>query len=64
MEIKSISQKLRKKKKLDKIVLLTKPNLNSMEVLISKASTDSNIIHDEFVAVNNVLKEHDDVKNK
>ena len=64
MEIKSISQKLRKKKKLDKIVLLTKPNLNSMEVLISKASTDSNIIHDEFVSVNNVLKEHDDVKNK
>ena len=35
------------KKKHDKIILLAK--VSSMEVLISKALTDSNISHDEFV---------------
>ena len=39
----------KKKKKHDKIVLLAKSELNSIEVLISKALTDSNISHDEFV---------------
>ena len=46
-----------KKKKYDKIVLLAKSKLNSIEFLISKALTDSNISHDEFVLLNNVLKE-------
>ena len=46
----------KKKKKHDKIVLLAKSKLNSIEVLISKALTDSNISHDEFVLINNVLK--------
>ena len=50
---KSIIKK--KKKKHDKIVLLAKSKLNSIEVLISKALTDSNISHDEFVLIN-VLK--------
>ena len=36
--------------------------LNSIEVLISKALTDSYIIHDEFVSVSDVLREYDDVK--
>ena len=49
----------KKKKKHDKIVLFTKSNLNSIEVLISKALIDPNIIHDEFVLFNNVLKECD-----
>ena len=40
----------------DKIVLLAKTNLNSMEVLISTALIDSNISHDEFVSINNVSK--------
>ena len=35
------------KKKHDKIILLAK--VSCMEVLISKALTDSNISHDEFV---------------
>ena len=52
---KSIIKK--KKKKHDKIVLLAKSKLNSIEVLISKALIDSNISHDEFVSINNVLKE-------
>ena len=57
---KSIIKK--KKKKHDKIVLLAKSKLNSIEVLISKALIDSNISHDEFVLINNVLKEFSDIK--
>ena len=47
----------KKKKKHNKIVLLAKSKLNSIEVLISKALIDSNISHDEFVLINNVLTE-------
>ena len=36
-----------------------KNNLNTIAVLISKALIDLNISHDEFVSVNNVLKEYD-----
>ena len=32
-------------------------NLNRIEALFSKASIDSNIGHDEFVSINNVLNE-------
>ena len=39
----------KKKKKHDKLVLLAKSKLNSEEVLICKASTDSNISYDEFL---------------
>ena len=49
----------KKKKKHDKIVLLAKTNLNTIEVLISKALIELNISRDEFVSVNNVLKEYD-----
>ena len=38
--------------------MLAKSKLSSIEVLISKALIDSNISHDEFVLINNVLKEH------
>ena len=44
---KSIIKK--KKKKHDKIKVLAKSKLNSLEVLISKALIDSVISHDEFV---------------
>ena len=54
----------KKKKKHDKIVLLAKTKLNSIEVLICKALIDSHICHDEFVFENNVLKEHDDMKQE
>ena len=57
---KSIIKK--KKKKHDKIVLLAKSKLNSIEVLISKVLIDSYINHDEFVLINNVLKEYDEMK--
>ena len=57
---KSIIKK--KKKKHDKIVLLTR--LNSIEVLISKALIDSVISHDEFVLIINVLKEYNKMKEE
>ena len=44
--------------------MLTKTKLNSIEVLISKALVDSNISHDEFFLVNNLLKEHDNLKEE
>ena len=59
---KSIIKK--KKKKHDKIVLLVKSKLSSIEVLISKALTDSNISHDEFALMNNALKEFYDMKKE
>ena len=43
------SIKKKKKKKHDKIVLVGKNKLNTIEVLISKALIDSYISHDEFV---------------
>ena len=48
----------------NKIVLSANFKLNSIEVLISKALIDSNISHDEFVLINNVLKEYDDMKEE
>ena len=59
---KSIIQK--KKKKLGKIVLLAKSKFKSIEVLFSKALTDSNISHDEFTLINNVMKEFCDMKEE
>ena len=42
--------------------MLAKSRLNSIEVLIYKAWIDSNISHDEFVLINNVMKEFYDMK--
>ena len=52
----------KKKKKHDKIVSLAKSNLNSIEVLTSKALVDSNISLEEFVLTNNMLKESERIK--
>ena len=35
-----------------------------MEILITKALIDSNISHDEFVAITNILKKYDEKKSK
>ena len=59
---KSIIKKM--KKRLDKIISLAKSNLDSVEVLISKALIDSNISHNEFVLINNVPKEFVDMKEE
>ena len=44
--------------------MLGKDKLNTIEVLISKALIDSYISHDEFVSVNNVLREYYEMKKK
>ena len=44
--------------------MLAKSKVNSTEVLISKALIDSNINHDEFILINNVLKEFHDAKEE
>ena len=51
-----------KKRKHDKIVFIAKSKLNSIEVLISKVLIDSVISHDEFVLINDVLKEYSEIK--
>ena len=56
--------KTKKKKKHDKILGLVKFKLNSVGVLISKTLIDSDITHDEFVLINNVSKEFNDIKEK
>ena len=52
----------KKKKKNDKTVLSEKSKLNNIEVLISKVLVDSGISHDEFVLINNMRKEYDELK--
>ena len=59
---KSIIKK--KKKKHDKKVLFVKFKLNSIEVLISRALIDSVVSHDEFVLINDVLKEYNKMKEE
>ena len=59
---KSIIKK--KKKKLDKIRLLAKNKLNTMQVLVSKALIDSYISHNKFISVNNVLIEYNKTKEE
>ena len=54
----------KRKKKHNKIVLLAKSKLNSIEVLISQDLIDSNIKYDEFILINNVLKEYDEMKEE
>ena len=51
-----------KKKRHDKIFVLAKTKLNTTEVLISRALIDSYIRHNEFILVNNVLREYDTMK--
>ena len=42
--------------------MLGKVKLNTIEVLISKALVNSYISHDQFVPVNNVLREDKEMK--
>ena len=45
-------------------MLLAKSKLNSIEALICTALIDSNISHDKFVLINNVLEEFYDMKEE
>ena len=49
---------------MEKIVFLAKTKLNTVKDLIFKALIDSNISHDEFIPVSNVLKAYDDMKEE
>ena len=55
---------MQKERKYGKLELLAKSKLSNMKVLICKALIDLIISHDEFVLLNNVLKEHDDMKDE
>ena len=44
--------------------MLAKSKLNRIEVLISKALIDSVTSQDEFVLINNILKEYNEMKKK
>ena len=58
--IRKYEQLIKKKtKKNGKIVFLEKNMLNRIEVLSSKVLIDSYISRDEFVLLNNILKEYD-----
>ena len=45
-------------------MLLGKANLNAIEFLLSKALIGIYISHDEFVSVNNVLRENNEKKEE
>ena len=53
----------KKKKKHDKIVLLAKSKLNTIENLISRALIDTIISHDEFLWIN-VLQEYNKMQQE
>ena len=44
-------------------MLLAKTNLNTIEILIYKVLTDSNISHDEFVSIDIVLNMKEEIKD-
>ena len=49
--VKKILNIRKKKKKRDKILILAKSKFNSIETLISQALTDTEINHEEFIAI-------------
>ena len=55
---------IKKKKKHDKIVLLEKDKVNVIEVIIYSTFINSYITHDEFVSINNVLREYYEMKKE
>ena len=59
---KSIIKK--KKKKHNRIILLAESKLSSTEVLICQDLIDSSISHDEFILINNMVKEFYDIKEE
>ena len=65
VRIKKYTSSIKKKrKKHDKIALLAKAKLDTIKVFISKSLVDSYINHDEFVSVNNVLREYNEMNKE
>ena len=54
----------KKIKKQNKIVLLAKTNLNTIEVLIPKVLIDSYVSHEKIISLIKALKEYDDMKEE
>ena len=54
----------RKKKEHHEIVLLEKYNLKIYEALISKSLINLDISHDEFVSVNHVLRDYNEMNKE
>ena len=54
----------RKKKEHHEIVLLEKHNLNIIEALILKSLINLDISHDEFVSVNHVLRDYNEMNKE
>ena len=52
-----------KKKKHDKILMLAKSKLNSIETLISQALIDMEISHEEFITILNEKDKYEKIKN-
>ena len=48
----------------NKIVLLAKTNLNTIEVLIPKVLIDSYVSHEKIISLIKALKEYDDMKEE
>ena len=44
--------------------MLAKSKLNRIEILISKATIDSNISHDKFVLIKDVLKVYEEMNEE
>ena len=61
---KSMIKKMKKKHDKIKILALAKSKLNSVKVLICKDLIDSNISRHEFVLINNLPKEFNDIKEQ
>ena len=62
--IKNCMSIIKKKKKHDRIVLLGKKELHTIKVLVSKVLIDLYINQDNFVSVNNVLREYNEMKKE
>ena len=62
--IKKYKSIIKKEKRKHDKVLLAKSKLISIEVLISKALIYLVIRHDEFILINDVLKEYNEMKEK
>ena len=62
--IKKYKSLIRKKKKHNNIVLSENDKLNKIEILIYRALLGSYICHDEFVLVNHLLAEYNDMKEE
>ena len=54
----------KKIKRHNKIVLLAKTNLNTIEVLIPKVLIDSYVSHEKIISLIKALKEYDDMKEE